>query len=281
MRLTNFHTHCCYCDGSAPPGRYAAAAMEKGFVSLGFSSHAPLPFDNRWALRPEMVSEYIHAVQELKNACSGKLHIYLGLEIDYIPGITQSIRFLKDSYSLDYTIGAVHLVREPHSKKLWFIDGAPEGYDKGLRDIFDMDIRKAVGCYFNQLQDMMLQQKPDIIAHFDKIKMNNRGRYFSTSESWYLEMIDRTLDVMEQSGQIVEVNTRGIYTKRCDELYPSVKILEELCIRNIPVIVSSDAHKPEELDMEMLETMQVLRSIGFKHIMGFEGGKWRAFPLIP
>ena len=47
---------------------------------------------------------------------------------------------------------------------------------------------------------MMLTQKPDIIGHFDKIKMHNQDRYFSEDEPWYRDLVMELLDTILKQG---------------------------------------------------------------------------------
>mgnify|MGYP002240907403 CR=1 FL=1 len=42
--LTNYHSHCLYCDGRANMEDFIRFAISEGFTSYGISSHAPLPF---------------------------------------------------------------------------------------------------------------------------------------------------------------------------------------------------------------------------------------------
>ena len=44
MNLTNYHSHCLYCDGRADMDSFIRFAISEGFTSYGVSSHAPLPF---------------------------------------------------------------------------------------------------------------------------------------------------------------------------------------------------------------------------------------------
>lgn len=267
IRLFNFHTHSHFCDGTGAPEEYIKAAIEEGFEAIGFSSHAPLPFDNKWSIKPGKLTEYTAEIQRLKKCYAGKIQVYLGLEIDWIPGISLPFESIQKAHALDYVIGGVHLVASENSQDLWFIDGQPQGYDDGLRDIFHMDIRKGVDCYFVQLWEMLHTQKFDVLAHADKIKMNNRGLYFSTGESWYLDYIHKTAEIITRKGCIVEVNTRGIYKKRCPEFYPSVYMLEALCRRDVPVTISTDAHHPSEIALYWKEALQTLKDIGFASVM--------------
>ena len=41
--LTNYHSHCLYCDGRANMEDFIRFAISEGFTSYGISSHAPLP----------------------------------------------------------------------------------------------------------------------------------------------------------------------------------------------------------------------------------------------
>lgn len=279
MGLVNYHTHSNFCDGSSEPEAYIKAALEQGFDAIGFSSHAPLPFENRWSIKPDMLDSYVQNIRYLKEKFKKKIEVFLSLEIDYVPNKSEGIEYFRKKCGLDYTIGGVHLVKSPDSNELWFIDGNPIGYDIGLKDIFRMDIQKAVGCYFTQVWEMISIEKPDIIAHVDKIKMNNRERYFSVDDNWYKEYIQKTIKIIAQSGLIAEVNTRGIYKKRCAEFYPSVEVLEEFCRLGVPVTVSSDAHDPSEIGLQIPEAMQTLREIGFREFMVFTPKGWKSRKL--
>ena len=48
--LTNYHSHCLYCDGRANMEDFIRFAISEGFTSYGISSHAPLPFSTAWTM---------------------------------------------------------------------------------------------------------------------------------------------------------------------------------------------------------------------------------------
>ena len=165
-------------------------------------------------------------------------------------------------------------------EELWFIDGPdPATYVEGLNRLFDGDIRKGVTAYYHQIQEMLATDKMDIIGHFDKIKMHNHDRFFLESEGWYSDLIDETLDLVKQSGVIVEVNTRGIYKKRSLSLFPGPDVLKKLHSLKIPVIISSDAHKPAEVALLFEETTELLSEIGFREVMHLTSTGWEAVGL--
>ncbi len=196
-----------------------------------------------------------------------------------MPDLSEDIKPLKQRMTPDFIIGSVHLVRNKKNGKLWFIDGPEKNYINGLKDVFDNDIRLAVKTYYDQISEMVLTQTPDIIDHIDKIKMHNKNRFFTEDEDWYSDLVNQSLDIIQKAGCVVEVNTRGIYKKRCNSLYPEVNILKKIYKRKIPVTVSSDAHLPGELISYFDETIKILKDIGFKTIKYFSGKTWQNIPL--
>ena len=292
--MGNLHTHTEFSDGSSPPENYIEEAEKLGFSVLGFSDHSPVPFPNTFAIPEGGLPAYVEAITTLmtppslplkgrSKSPSGDLgvnpeygiQILLGLEYDYIPGLTASVRNLREEYQFDYIIGSVHLVRNSHPDLLWFIDGPKvKTYDKGLRDVFGGDIRKAVTAYWRQLQEMIVQEQPDIIGHLDKIKMHNHDRYFREDEPWYVALTEETLELIRQRGSVVEVNTRGIYKQRSDTLFPGPELLKKILARRIPITLTSDAHKPEELSLFFPEAKEVLKSIGFNSLWTLTSGGW-------
>ncbi|MCX6304337.1 MAG: histidinol-phosphatase [Bacteroidetes bacterium] len=274
----NLHTHTNFSDGSDSPLKYIETAISQGLASLGFSDHSPLPFENTFALRENRVGEYCDTVLSLRR--TSQIEIFLGMEADFIPGMGHPFSHFLENFPLDYLIGSVHLVRNGQSPDLWFIDGPdPATYDNGLNALFGGDIRKGVAAYYRQINEMLTTCKPDIVGHLDKIKMHNHGRFFSETESWYEALVDETLDLVRQSGTIVEVNTRGLYKKRSYSHFPGPDILKKIHAMKIPVIISSDAHKPAEISMLFDETAGLLMSTGFREVMNFTQSGWQSFSL--
>jgi len=284
----NLHTHTRFSDGSDEPEMYFKEALQQGLASLGFSDHSPLPFENTFALREENTVPYCNTIASLRDKVtaektagqSADFNIFLGMEIDFIAGSGLPFSYFQENFPLDYVIGSVHLVRNGTPSDLWFIDGPdPATYDEGLKQLFNGDIRKGVTAYYHQINEMLSLNNMDIIGHVDKIKMHNRGRFFAETEAWYAALVDETLDLIRRSGTIVEVNTRGIYKKRSDSLFPGPDILKKIHALDIPVIISSDAHKPAEVAMLFDETAALLRTIGFRKIMKLTTSGWNETPL--
>ncbi|MCX6287898.1 MAG: histidinol-phosphatase [Bacteroidetes bacterium] len=284
--LFNLHTHTRFSDGSSEPERFTEEALLQGFSVLGFSDHSPVPFENSFALKEKNLPMYCRAIRDMQkkyaspSSAEKTIEILLGIEIDFIPGMTVSFEELCQKYHFDFTIGSVHLVRDGNKDGLWFIDGPDISiYDEGIQRMFGGNGRNAITAYYRQLQEMISEHKPDIIGHLDKVKMYNRGRYFNESDPWYVELIDETLNLIADSGSVVEVNTRGLYKKRSDTLFPGPDVLKKILKLNIPVTVSSDAHKPEELSNMFEEARATLRNLGFKAQWVLSGGAWKEISL--
>ncbi len=276
----NFHTHTQYCDGSAAPEAYITAALDAGLASLGFSGHAPVPFDNGFSIRgQDDLRAYCSEIAFLREKYQGLINVFLALEADYIPGVTRDFSGFSEDCTLDYVIGSVHLVRNPEGE-LWFIDGPERGpWTTGLEMLFGGNIREGVGSYFRQISQMIETQHPDVLGHLDKIKMHNRGEYFSEDEAWYLAMVRESLLLARENNCIVEVNTRGLYKKRCNDFFPGTGILRQMSELNIPVCISTDAHRPEEVGLMLGDAAQALLAAGYREAFIFTESGWKGVPL--
>ena len=276
----NFHTHTSFCDGSSEPEQYVEAAIKTGLKSIGFSGHAPVPFENSFAIKNALsLHEYCREIERLKEKYSEEIEVFLALEADYIPDITTDFSELRADCKLDYIIGSVHLVKNSEGQ-LWFIDGPNrEVWINGLLNDFNGGIKVAVSAYYHQIIMMLESQKPDVVGHLDKIKMHNRGEYFREDDHWYISLFKQTLEAIKEAGCVVEVNTRGLYKKRSDSLFPGPKILREMNRLNIPVTISSDAHKPHEVGLLLDQAAQTLMTAGYTEVYFFNKKKWESISL--
>lgn len=279
MQHFNLHTHSTFSDGKSPMEDTIGEAIRQGMHTLGFSDHSSVPFQSRVSIPEDKNDEYVALIKELKIKYSDKINILSSMEMEFIPGIVVDFDKTKEKYQLDYLIGSVHLVGKTPDT-LWFIDGkSTEPYDEGLKKYFGGDIKKGVRAYFDQENEMIETEKFDIIGHFDKVKMNARGRYFHEDEKWYRDMVFETLDLIKQHDLIVEINTRGLYKQRYNGFYPSEWLLPRMKDINVPVLISSDSHQYWELTYFFKEAEDALKVVGYKETMCFKDGCWVQEPL--
>ena len=294
MQNYNLHTHSIYSDGKSQPREIVEEAVRQGLTTIGFSEHSPLPFDNNFSVKEANMPQYVAEIAQLKEEFKDKIDIYCALEADYLTGVSEPFAITKEKHHLDYLIGGVHLVvdkvpelvPEPvegcegptntiNPDEIWFIDGPKwEVYDEGLQKFFDGDIHRAVRRFFEQSNEMIENEEFDIIAHFDKIKMHNRDRYFHEDELWYRKLALETLDLIREKGLIMEINTRGIYKKRYNGFYPSPWLMEEACKMGVPAIISADAHHYSEITLEFAAAEEALKKAGYRSVVNFKNGQW-------
>ena len=281
MQKFNLHTHSIYSDGKSQPREIVEEAVRQGLTTLGFSEHSPLPFDNNFSVKEADMPRYVAEIAQLKEEFKGKIDIYCGLEADYLTDVSEPFAVTKERYHLDYLIGGVHLVgQSANPDEIWFIDGPKwEVYDEGLQKFFDGDIRRAVRRFYEQSNEMIENEQFDIIAHFDKIKMHNRERYFHEDEPWYRKLALETLDLIREKGLVMEINTRGLYKKRYNGFYPSPWLMEEACKMGVPAIISADAHHFSEITLEFEAAEKALKRAGYRSVVNFKDGRWVEVPL--
>lgn len=281
MITTNYHTHCSFCDGRWEPEVYAEKAISLGMKALGFSSHAPIPQENDWTMKPGRIDEYVRRIRTVQECYADDIEIYCGLEVDYIPGVMGPKSPEIEKAGLDYTIGSVHLIYDTEKSWYFAVDSTEEEYRHIHDEIFKGDIRAMVREYYRRVGAMAREQHPSIVGHLDLIKKNNRNAaYFDESEPWYRDAVCGALEEIARSGSRVEVNTGALARKTLDTVYPSSWILKECRVRGIPIVLNSDAHDPDLLTYYFEEARSILLACGYSEIQALIGGSFKDFPII-
>lgn len=279
MKYSNLHTHSTYCDGKSTIEQIVNEAIKLKMINLGFSSHAPINAKNDWAIADiETLKIYLNEISKIKQ--NDKINIFAGLEADYVPNLSANFEQLKKEYKLDYLIGAVHLVKNNDKEDLWFIDGPEHHFIDGLKSIYNNDIKTAVYAYFNQIFEMLQTQKFDIIAHFDKIKLNNANRFFDENEKWYKDLTLETLKLIKENDVIMEINTRAFYKKRREDFFPSFYLIKQAKEMDIKIIINSDAHHFTELISGYEEAFLAAKNAGYNEQMCLTNNGWDTTKLF-
>ncbi|HPA62675.1 MAG TPA: histidinol-phosphatase [Spirochaetota bacterium] len=276
--LANFHTHTLFCDGHDSVYDMAEFAFSSGFTHLGFSSHAPLPFDARWAMKEERISSYIKEIEDSKKSFS-KMKIFTALEVDYIPSTWEYSKKIISDNKFDYLIGAVHLLGEPDGKDYITITGNSSRFADSLTNS-GKDIISAVREYYERMIYLIRYTEVDVIAHFDLIKkVNIDFQIFDENASWYNDFLNSALDALAANPKIVEVNTGALSRKKSKDLFPSDYILRFLLKNDIPVVINSDCHRKKDIAAYYDFACDRLKSLGFTYTMIYDEEGWIKTPL--
>ncbi len=259
MIKSTFHTHSHFDDGQEELESYVKAALEKNFQVFGFSAHAPINIESTWNMRQDRLDEYVDTTKLLKEKYKNSIELYTGLEADYYDGCTD----WRKKRGIDYTIGAVHFLINENSGEYMPLDGSRKEFESTLDDGFDNDIHALFRAYFAQIREMLMKMTPNIVAHLDIIRKNNlNNAFFDEEDNIYREEVIKTLDIISLTNTIVEVNTGGISRGYVKTPYPSVWVLEACRDMDIPIMLNSDSHHPNNIDFYFDEAHAMLKSIG-------------------
>lgn len=269
----NFHSHCHYCDGKEKPETFIKAALAAGFTAYGFSSHTPLAFDSPWSMQASALVDYCSEIDALKSKYQGQIEIYRGLELDYLPKFNlPSLAKLKQM-QFDYFIGSIHYLGYWEGKKLYEIDGATTTFKAALQENYEEDIELLLTSYFKAFEQMLVNFRPDIVGHLDKIKIHNaQESFFSESAPFYYLGMKQLLKLIAEQKLILEVNTRGWYKGLTLAPYPSWPIIRKAVKMGIPLMLNADTHQVAELNGQFKEALYGLYMEGVRELVVFEKG---------
>jgi histidinol-phosphatase (PHP family) len=273
QQLSNFHSHCDFCDGRAPMERFVQYAISKKLTSFGFSSHAPVPFVTRWAMKEDDMPDYIQEFNRLKAKYATDISLYLGLEIDYFPNEKTAVFDAVKNLPLDYRIGSIHFIDAFPDGTRWIIDGNAHAFKVATEQIYENDVKKAVKRYFEVSEQMVHTASFDIIGHMDKIVPNaSEFADFDMNASWYKELMLSMLSSIKEKGIIIEINTKSLFSRGMT--FPNQQYFQQIHNMKIPIMVNSDCHYPDMITASFEETYTMLKEAGFKTVMSMVDGKW-------
>lgn len=250
--LQNLHTHTTYCDGKDTPEEMVVAAYEKGFQSIGFSTHT---YCMDQPIFSQTLDEYRKEIAALKKKYADMIEVYCGLECE--------MRVDIDMSGYDYLIGAVHYFQ---------IGNEFVGFDRPAQKVRTIIERYFAGdgmayakAYYQELSKLSEYGNFDIIGHFDLITKHCESEQFFDENS--KEYQNLAIEAAEQlAGKIpyFEVNTGAMARRYRTTPYPQSFLLKELKRLGFGAIISSDCHDSKCLDCGYQEAAEILRQCGFK-----------------
>lgn len=267
MRPISCHNHTRFSDGREEPVGFLEPARLANAAILGFSDHyyrdpnptAPFP---KWALHPDRETEYFDTLAELA-AKTKDLTILRGLEFDWFDDGAERLAPMAHDARLDYTIGSIHM-----------IDLEAFDISKAYWSQFSQDeINEKHRHYWVSVRKMAESGLFDIAGHLDLVK---KFAVYPTEDM--TPLIEEALDAVRAADMAVELNTSG-WRKPCEAAYPTEAILQSCFKREIPVLVSSDAHKAELVCDRFDEGYRILAGVGYKNVVYFRERERLTVPL--
>ncbi len=233
-------------------------ACRVGLEEIGFSEHcyrfreaAHIVADNPWVLQWVEISvdDYVRLIEAARKK---GLQVKLGIEFDYVEGREGEIARFLSRYPWDYVIGSVHWING------WGFD-VPEQKDRWQ----EVDVDQVYHDYFRKVIKAAESGLFDIMGHLDVVKVF--GHRPSCDITGLMEEVAQALS---RAGVWFELNTAG-WRKPVQETYPSKSFVSILARYGVPVTLSSDAHRPEEVGHGFPEAAEILKKAGYDSVVRF------------
>ena len=158
------------------------------------------------------------------------------------------------AYPFDYVIGSVHYVGG------WGYDFAEikdEWNRRDLRDIYEQ--------YTQEIENLAALGLYDVLGHPFNIRLFKIFPEFDVAP--YLE---RAAAALAKANMIIDVNTGTLYRYPIAEISPYEEFMKVAAEYELPIIISSDAHKPEDCGNYCDEAIEYVKSFGYKKMLRFE-----------
>ncbi len=269
--LQNLHTHSTFCDGRDTPDEMVLRAIELGFDSLGFSSHATSDANCTGELR-EKTDAYHKEITALKDKYRGRIKIYLGTELDrYSEGYIPDFKY-------DYLIGSTHMAR--YMGHDISFDLGMDKSKRAIKEVLGGDKNKYVELYYETLADMPNHISFDFVGHFDLVTkyIENDPEMIDFTSDFYKKCALEALHTLRRRADFFEINTGAIGRGYRTTPYPAPFILREMKELGCKMILSSDCHDRRKLDCGFKEAKELLLAHGINELYylgdnGFFGEK--------
>jgi histidinol-phosphatase (PHP family) len=133
--------------------------------------------------------------------------------------------------------------------------------------------------YFETIGESARSGLFDVIAHPDLVKYWGPDRPDRTPPDGDLRRYyELAVGPIAEAGVAVEVSTAGL-RKRAGEIYPAPAFLQMCVEAGVPVALSSDAHRPEDIGAGYDQALELLARAGVTEICLFERRRRASAPL--
>ncbi len=265
--MIDYHIHTDISpDCKVPMRRMAQAAREAGIREVGFAEHIDLDLPEEVELNFSDIDfkAYAAAIDETRRDFPD-LTVRCGIEAGLGVETNERMAALLEGFECDFVIGSQHIVfgSDPYYQSSWEKHTQREMYDEYMR--VSLETVKACG-FFDVLGHLGYIAK--FCPHEDKLM-----RY-----SDYSDAVDALLRALVERGKGLEVNTNGLYMT--PSTMPETAIVKRYHeLGGEIVTIGSDAHYESVVGHAVTETLEALKSIGFKYVCAFDNRQPRFIKL--
>lgn len=253
-------------DGNNSADEMISRAEELGFAEIGISNHMichpSIGYINKMQnmyFRDYKVAEdiYKRTVDDIRTASlKHKIKVWVGFEVDYFHD-SEWCRFferLKNKLEADYYIGSSHFIYNHNYNnilKIAYLKHNPEYIDDEMR-------REGLQMHWENIKNCAASGYFDFIAHMDQIK----SKGFCGGSEWD-DAKYKVIEALAAGKTGFELSTKGL--RKNDEMYPAAWIVKELNKRDVPVVISDDAHRIEQIGENFAIAESLLEELHYQN----------------
>ena len=208
------------------------------------------------------IPAYIREVRRLQKKYEDQIEVYLGLEYD---GYTK----LENRELYDYVLGDCHYIKI--GNEYFSVDHAKDEQWATIEKYFGGDAIAYSKAYFDTYVERTRINKPDILGHYD---LSAKFGHVDETSPVYRNMATEALIAALEVTPIIELNTGAISRGIRAVPYPADYLLKEVLAHNGKVVLCSDSHDMKNLDAYFDESVELLKSLGFKSIVQLHKNKF-------
>lgn len=241
------------------------AYFDQGFAWVGLTEHMPPPDDlflypeeRRAGLDAAAMAErfdrYITEARRLRRDFDGRFEILVGFETEDTTGALALAETLIARYAPDYIVGSVH-----HIDDIPF-DYSPEAYRQAADHCGGME---ALYCrYFDRQHAMIQRLRPQVVGHFDLIRLFDADYARHLRLPSVQERIQRNFELIGRLNLILDFNVAAL-KKGAAEPYLSRPLLNQAFRMGLDVVPSDDSHGVATVGLHLDEGIAILEAAGF------------------
>ncbi len=239
--------------------------VDKGFTWVGLTEHIP-PVSDAFLYSDDIAAglsaaaiddrfaNYISIARDLQDRYKDSIRILVGFETECCTGYEQHVKELRDRFQPDYIVGSVHHVRDVG------IDGSLASYEKATTMLGGVE---ALYCeYFDQQLQILEVLAPEVVGHFDLIRIHDPDYHERLEDSGVRERIFRNLEKIRALGSILDFNVRA-YERGGSEPYVAPSILKMALDLGIPCVPGDDSHSIAGAGLHVQRGIAILQEYDF------------------
>ena len=273
--FADYHVHTSYSDDSEyPMEEVVRDAVSLGLEEICFTDHVDYGVKRDWddprgilyrrgrSGEPEHMAlanvdypRYASEIAALKDKYKDQITIKMGLEFGMQVYTIPQYEKLFSAWPFDFVILSVHQIE---NKEFWTQD-----FQSGHTQA-EYNLR-----YYEEILALVQQyHNYSILGHLDLISRYDKASSFPFEK--IRSIIEKILITVITDGKGIEVNTSS-HRYGLSDLTPSIDILR--LYRDLGgkiITVGSDSHRKEHLGAYIAETLNILKTIGYKEVYTFE-----------